>query len=283
MAIYVSLSQWEGCLGVQLTYQCSPRHSWAMSADGCNTQCHATASVRAAWRMPQAQNWLPRLYSVCRWLQSDLSSVDRSKTPWVVVGMHRGMYVDDPTDTGVGSPSYTLQQQLERLLVEESVDLVLNGHSRMYHHSCPIVQGHCVGYNADGSAQGPVHAMLGIGGAAMPLRASAATPFWVVKEAFEHGVAQLVADQTSLSLQVRFADMRSVRGVERLLVAAACLANRLLRKVHLVVLEVHVTQAASVTLTMSPTGPSAAVEDSRCRSVGWFCSGQVLNGHCISC
>lgn len=117
--------------------------------------------------------------------------------------MHRGMYVDDPTDVGLGSPSYTLQQQLERLLVEKSVDLVLNGHARMYHHSCPIVQGHCVGYNDDGSAQGPVHAMLGIGGAAMPLRASAAAPFWVVQEAFEHGAAQLVADKTSLTLQVR--------------------------------------------------------------------------------
>lgn len=140
--------------------------------------------------------------TLCRWLKSDLTAVDRSKTPWVVVGMHRGMYVDDPTDAGVGSPSVTLQHQIERLLVENSVDLVLNGHARLYHHSCPIVQGHCVGYDTDGAAKGPVHAMLGIGGAAMPLRAQADKPFWVVEESFEHGVAQLVADKTSLTLQV---------------------------------------------------------------------------------
>lgn len=141
-----------------------------------------------------------------RFLEADLTSVDRSKTPWVVVGMHRGMYVDDPTDAGPGSPSATLRQQVERLLVEKSVDLVLNGHARLFHHSCPIVQGHCVGYSADGSAMGPVHAMLGIGGAAIPLRAQQAAPAWVVDEAFDHGVAQLVADKTSLKLQVRGVD-----------------------------------------------------------------------------
>lgn len=137
-----------------------------------------------------------------RWLKSDLSAVDRSKTPWVVVGMHRGMYVDDPSESGPESPSATLQEQVERLLVEKSVDLVLNGHTRVYHHSCPIIQGYCVGYSTDGTAKGPVHAMLGIGGAAIPLRANAAAPFWVVQESFEHGVAQLVADKTSLTLQV---------------------------------------------------------------------------------
>lgn len=118
--------------------------------------------------------------------------------------MHRGIYVDDPSESGPESPSATLQEQVERLLVEKSVDLVLNGHTRVYHQSCPIIQGHCVGYSTDGTAKGPVHVMLGIGGAAIPLRANAAVPFWVVEESFEHGVAQLVADKTSLTLQVRF-------------------------------------------------------------------------------
>lgn len=138
-----------------------------------------------------------------RFLESDLSSVDRSKTPWVVVGMHRGMYVDDATDMGPGSPSTTLQQQVERLFVEKSVDLVLNGHARLFHYSCPIIQDHCVGFSEDGSAMGPVHAMLGIGGAAIPLRAQQAAPAWVVDEAFDNGVAQLLADKTSLKMQVR--------------------------------------------------------------------------------
>jgi hypothetical protein len=124
------------------------------------------------------------------------------------------MYTDDPTDVDPSSPSATLQAQIERLLVENSVDLVLNGHARLYHQSCPIVQGRCVGYSQDGTALGPVHAMLGIGGAAMPLRAHAAAPYWVVDEAFEHGVAEMTADKTQLTLKV---------GLRRFLFLVLCL------------------------------------------------------------
>lgn len=137
-----------------------------------------------------------------RFLRSDLKAVDRSKTPWLVVALHRGMYVDDPTDQSSASPSALLQQQLERLLVEHSVDLVLNGHNRMYHHSCPVVQNNCVGYSSDGAALGPVHVMLGIGGAAIPLRAQADAPSWLEAQSYEHGFAELTADKRSLQLQV---------------------------------------------------------------------------------
>lgn len=143
-----------------------------------------------------------------RFLRADLSAVDRSKTPWVVVGMHRGMYVDDVSDQGPGSPSAKLQQQIERLLVEHSVDLVLNGHNRMYHHSCPVIQGLCVGYSPEGAALGPVHAMVGIGGAAIPIKALATAPSWLESIDFEHGVAQLIASKSTLQLQVSCLPMR---------------------------------------------------------------------------
>ena len=31
---------------------------------------------------------------VCRWIENDLKSVDRSKTPWLLVGVHRMFYCD---------------------------------------------------------------------------------------------------------------------------------------------------------------------------------------------
>ena len=37
----------------------------------------------------------------CRFVAADLASVDRSRTPWLVVGGHRPMYVDS---TYVGGP-----------------------------------------------------------------------------------------------------------------------------------------------------------------------------------
>ena len=30
----------------------------------------------------------------CRWIENDLKSVDRSKTPWLLVGTHRMFYCD---------------------------------------------------------------------------------------------------------------------------------------------------------------------------------------------
>jgi len=51
-------------------------------------------------------------------LDSDLSSVDRKTTPWVIVGGHRPMYVDSETDEISGNPpiSHQLRQHLEPLL-----------------------------------------------------------------------------------------------------------------------------------------------------------------------
>ena len=39
-----------------------------------------------------------------RFLDSDLSSVDRKTTPWFIVGGHRTMYVDSETDEISGNP-----------------------------------------------------------------------------------------------------------------------------------------------------------------------------------
>lgn len=149
-----------------------------------------------------------RLFIVClrSFLAADLAAVNRSATPWVIVGMHRGMYADDPSQQAPDGAAHVAQQlrtQLEDLLVQHQVDLVLNGHGRVYHHSCPVMKGSCVGYGSDGAARGPVHVMLGNSGAAMPLLAWAAAPAWLAAESFEHGFAQLNVTQTSLQLQVR--------------------------------------------------------------------------------
>jgi hypothetical protein len=116
------------------------------------------------------------------------------------------MYVDDPSQQTPDGSAYVAQQlraELEDLLVQHQVDLVVNGHGRVYHHSCPVIKGSCVGYGEDGAARGPVHVMLGNGGAAMPLLAWASAPGWLAAESFEHGFAQLNVTQTSLQLQVR--------------------------------------------------------------------------------
>lgn len=77
------------------------------------------------------------------WLLSDLASVDRyynfdwltnqfrTKTPWLIFGGHRPMYVDSNSDIGPDSDqgvARNLQENIEPLLLKYNVNLVLWGH-----------------------------------------------------------------------------------------------------------------------------------------------------------
>ncbi|KAJ5585520.1 uncharacterized protein N7459_005320 [Penicillium hispanicum] len=69
-----------------------------------------------------------------RWLQEDLASVDRKKTPWVIVAGHRPWYVDK---TKCGS----CQAAFEPLFLEYGVDIALFGHKHFYERLAPIANG----------------------------------------------------------------------------------------------------------------------------------------------
>jgi len=68
------------------------------------------------------------------WLTKDLRTVDRKKTPWVIVAGHRPLYVS----TDDVCPQ--CQQAFETTLNQFSVDLVLAGHSHVYERSAPVFQ-----------------------------------------------------------------------------------------------------------------------------------------------
>jgi acid phosphatase type 7 len=68
------------------------------------------------------------------WLQNDLASVDRKKTPWVIAGGHRPWYVSQSTCP-------TCQTAFEPLLLEYGVDLVLHGHKHFYERESAIGAG----------------------------------------------------------------------------------------------------------------------------------------------
>jgi Calcineurin-like phosphoesterase len=59
------------------------------------------------------------------WLKSDLAKVDRTKTPWVVVSMHRPYYVSAQNDSA--DVCLDCQKAFEPLLISYDVDLVLHG------------------------------------------------------------------------------------------------------------------------------------------------------------
>jgi hypothetical protein len=91
------------------------------------------------------------------WMDSDLSHVDRSKTPWIIVIHHQPIYSCDNTH---GSDT-TLGAAWQPYFDKYQVDLVLNGHVHNYQRSNPVR-----GSNVNAPAgQGTVYIVSGSVGA----------------------------------------------------------------------------------------------------------------------
>jgi hypothetical protein len=81
-----------------------------------------------------------------------LLQVDRSKHPWLVVGLHR-MMAGPTTDPINVNNMARLQTDFEELFKQHAVDLVLQGHEHAYARTCPLYKGKCVGQKQpDGSS-----------------------------------------------------------------------------------------------------------------------------------
>lgn len=66
------------------------------------------------------------------WLAADLAKVDRTKTPWIIVGGHRPWYVN------AEDPVITAQDSFEDILYQYGADLVLNGHVHNYQRNTAV-------------------------------------------------------------------------------------------------------------------------------------------------
>ncbi|KAL1125009.1 hypothetical protein V6Z11_A13G014100 [Gossypium hirsutum] len=71
------------------------------------------------------------------WMKTDMASVDRSKTPWLVFTGHRPMY------SSLGADDQFLET-VEPLLLNNKVDLVLFGHVHNYERTCSIYNSECL-------------------------------------------------------------------------------------------------------------------------------------------
>ncbi|EFZ04130.1 purple acid phosphatase [Metarhizium robertsii] len=73
------------------------------------------------------------------WLEADLASVDRKKTPWVVVAGHRPWYLSKKNVTG--TICWSCKDVFEPLFIQYNVDLVLTGHAHVYERLAPLANG----------------------------------------------------------------------------------------------------------------------------------------------
>ncbi|KAK2076560.1 hypothetical protein QBZ16_005320 [Prototheca wickerhamii] len=102
-----------------------------------------------------------------RFVVDDLESVDRTVTPWVVVGFHRMMYTDNylsGSPTSGQTVATDLREAFEALFFDHGVDMTWQGHLHIYQRTCPVFNNTCLGYDADGVALGPIHITHGHAG-----------------------------------------------------------------------------------------------------------------------
>ena len=91
-----------------------------------------------------------------QWLEQDLKSVDRQRTPWLIVIGHRAMYSSEkrPSEYKIVTG---LQDALEELFNKEQVDLAVWGHYHAYERTCAVYKQKC-------NSNGTVNIVVGSAG-----------------------------------------------------------------------------------------------------------------------
>lgn len=94
------------------------------------------------------------------WMVSDLSSLNRSVTPFVILTAHRMMYTTQMPKGADYLVSTHMQQELQGLLLQYRVNLMMTGHQHSYERTCPLQNSACAP-----SGVGTVHVVVGSAGA----------------------------------------------------------------------------------------------------------------------
>lgn len=141
---------------------------------------------------------------------NDLMTVNRTLTPWVVVGFHRPFLTSSLYGHNLKSDitvSDDLRSAFEDILFQYQVDVTISGHVHYYLRSCPVYKKVCQGYNAtSGEANGPVHVHMGNGGFEFTWFVNPVPPPYWDTFAMEHGYSRLQANGTHLSMQAVSSD-----------------------------------------------------------------------------
>ena len=168
-----------------------------------------------------------------RWLRAALAAVDRRATPFVMVYMHRSLYVKptakagawpnyDPKFAGDWSAMQYFNAVLEPLLNEYGVDLVYTGHTHVTQRACATVNFTCAmrpSRGADGFAEylmpaNPVYYVVGNLGANTDSTNTNVAPPWLDFESASFAYARVVVRNATV-LEVSLVDALSGAVIDR--------------------------------------------------------------------
>ena len=136
------------------------------------------------------------------WLASDLASVDRALTPFVVVLGHKPMY----SSNSYHGSEVDLRDALEALYVEHGVDLVIAGHDHFYERTWPVIDGEVIETAQDSrfvKGAAPIHLVIGIAGRDTYEELDEPQPEWsAYRENSTYGWTRLVYDGEAAELSL---------------------------------------------------------------------------------
>ncbi|XP_062223822.1 probable inactive purple acid phosphatase 27 [Phragmites australis] len=162
------------------------------------------------------------------WMDEDLSSVNRTRTPWVIFIGHRPMY----SSNGGILPSVdsNFVASVEPLLLDNQVDLVFFGHVHNYERTCAVYQGKCTGMpKKDASGidtydntkyTAPIHAIVGAGGFNLD-NFPENVESWSLSRVSEFGYARVHATRTDMLVQFVNSSTMAVRDQFRIVRGAS--------------------------------------------------------------
>ena len=123
------------------------------------------------------------------WLENNIATVDRCIYPWLIVMIHRPLYVAYPhkSNRKVGRH---LANILEDLLLEYNVDILISGHIHSYYRSCVSLRyGKCV------NSGGISHFTIGSGGKKIShVEELGDQPEWLAEAKMKHGYGRVVVN-----------------------------------------------------------------------------------------
>ncbi|CAE7714124.1 PAP9, partial [Symbiodinium microadriaticum] len=116
------------------------------------------------------------------WIDEDLASVNRTKTPWIIFGGHRAMYLNSNYVDGVTSDGVVMDNliaNVEPLIWKYRVNLAFWGHNH-------VVQ-----------RQATVHMVIGTAGAKFTVNYVEPYPDWCEMVFYRYGYARVQATSAS--------------------------------------------------------------------------------------
>lgn len=82
------------------------------------------------------------------------------------------------------------------------VDMTWHGHHHSYQRTCPVYKEECLPDNADGTAAGPVHLVIGHAGAGLCLNTLPVRPKYWERVELTHGYMRVEANGTHMHCEV---------------------------------------------------------------------------------